>query len=58
LGNFVFDYYEVDPLVWYGWAIRLTIQPESTASSGTIDWETITVELDPRGLPRPVDPEE
>ena len=49
LGNFVFDYFPVDPPVWYGWAIRLSVPPE-----GPIDWETITVELDPRGLPHPI----
>ena len=49
LGNFVFDYYPVDPPVWYGWAIRLSIPRE-----GPIEWETITVELDPRGLPHPL----
>ena len=53
LGNFVFDYYEVDPPIWYGWAIRLTIPPE-----GPVDWETISVEMDARGLPHPVDPEQ
>ncbi len=49
LGNFVFDYFPVDPPIWYGWAIRLSIHPE-----GPIEWETWTVELDPSGLPRPV----
>jgi poly-gamma-glutamate synthesis protein (capsule biosynthesis protein) len=56
LGNFVFDYYAVDPEIWYGWAIRLSIPPQSADGTGSIDWETITVEMDPRGLPRPVDP--
>lgn len=56
LGNFVFDYYPVDPAIWYGWAIRLSIPPQSADGTGSIDWETITVELDPRGLPKPVDP--
>jgi formylglycine-generating enzyme required for sulfatase activity len=49
LGNFVFDYYPVDPPIWYGWAVRLSVPPE-----GPIEWETIAVELDPRGLPHPI----
>jgi formylglycine-generating enzyme len=49
LGNFAFDYFPLDPPLWHGWAIRLTIPPE-----GPIDWETVAVELDPRGLPHPV----
>ena len=53
LGNFVFDYYPVDPAIWYGWAIRLTIPPD-----GPIDWETISVVIDARGLPHPVDPQQ
>ena len=56
LGNFVFDYYSVDPPVWHGWAIRLSIPPKTEDQQGPIDWETITVELDPAGLPHPVDP--
>ncbi|MFM8400715.1 MAG: CapA family protein, partial [Pirellula sp.] len=56
LGNFVFDYYSVDPSIWYGWAIRLSIPPKNGESQGPIDWETITVDLDPAGLPHPVDP--
>lgn len=51
LGNFVFDYFPVDPPTWLGWAIRLDIP-----SSGPIEWQTLAVELDPQGLPHPVDP--
>ena len=51
LGNFVFDYSPVDPPTWLGWAIRLDIP-----SSGPIEWQTLAVELDPQGLPHPVDP--
>ena len=64
LGNFVFDYYPVDPAIWYGWAIRLRIPPagetQQTRSTDhlSIDWETITVAMDPQGLPYPVDPNE
>ena len=64
LGNFVFDYYPVDPAIWYGWAIRLTIPPvgsplgSQTPEDVLIDWETITVTMDPQGLPHPVDPNE
>jgi poly-gamma-glutamate synthesis protein (capsule biosynthesis protein) len=64
LGNFVFDYYPVDPAIWYGWAIRLTIPPvgsplgSQTPEDVLIDWETITVAMDPQGLPYPVDPNE
>lgn len=49
LGNFAFDYFPLDPPVWHGWAIRLSIPPE-----GPVEWETVAVELDPRGLPHPV----
>jgi poly-gamma-glutamate synthesis protein (capsule biosynthesis protein) len=64
LGNFVFDYYPVDPAIWYGWAIRLTIPPAGetqqirSTDHLSIDWETITVAMDPQGLPYPVDPNE
>ena len=64
LGNFVFDYYPVDPAIWYGWASRLTIPPvgspigSQTPEDVLIDWETITVAMDPQGLPYPVDPNE
>lgn len=51
LGNFVFDYYPVDPPQWTGWAVRLHILP-----SGEIDLETIAVELDLVGLPHLVNP--
>jgi formylglycine-generating enzyme required for sulfatase activity len=51
LGNFVFDYFPVDPPQWLGWAIRLEIP-----ATGPVQWETLAVELDPQGLPHPVDP--
>ncbi len=52
LGNFVFDYYPVDPPQWTGWAVRLNVQPD-----GGVDLETIAVELDKAGLPHLVDPD-
>jgi formylglycine-generating enzyme len=50
LGNFVFDYFPVDPPQWTGWAVRLNIHTD-----GKADLETAVVELDPSGLPHPVD---
>lgn len=48
LGNFVFDYYPVDPPEWTGWVVKLT------ATKGTaVEIETRAVVLDPAGLPRP-----
>ncbi len=49
LGNFVFDYYPVDPPLWTGWAARLEMHPD-----GRIDLETTAVEMDPAGIPYPV----
>jgi formylglycine-generating enzyme len=51
LGNFVFDYYPVDPPKWVGWAVRLNVQP-----SGEVDLETIAIEMDDAGLPSPISP--
>jgi formylglycine-generating enzyme required for sulfatase activity len=51
LGNFVFDYFPVDPPKWTGSAVRLDIP-----ANGPIEWQTLAVELDPQGLPHPVDP--
>lgn len=51
LGNFVFDYYPVDPPLWTGWAVRLELYPD-----GRIDLETKAVEMDPAGVPYPVKP--
>jgi formylglycine-generating enzyme required for sulfatase activity len=49
LGNFVFDYFPVDPPQWTGWVAKLTFRP-----SGPVDLETRAVILDPAGLPHPV----
>lgn len=46
LGNFVFDYFPIDPPQWTGWAVRLDIQADSTT-----DTKVLSVELDPIGLP-------
>ena len=51
LGNFVFDYYPVDPPLWTGWTVRLEMHPD-----GRIDLETTAVEMDPAGIPYPVKP--
>jgi poly-gamma-glutamate synthesis protein (capsule biosynthesis protein) len=50
LGNFVFDYYPVDPPEWTGWVVKLIV-----AKGKPIEMETRAVVLDPAGLPRPVD---
>ena len=49
LGNFVFDYFPVDPLEWIGWVAIIQIEP-----SGTVSLEIKTVVLDPAGCPKPV----
>jgi poly-gamma-glutamate synthesis protein (capsule biosynthesis protein) len=49
LGNFVFDYYPVDPPEWTGWVVKLTF-----AKGAPVAVETRAVVLDPAGLPRPV----
>ena len=46
LGNFVFDYFPGDPLVWTGWVVRLTFSKSAVA-----DLETFVVELDRSGIP-------
>jgi poly-gamma-glutamate synthesis protein (capsule biosynthesis protein) len=48
LGNFVFDYYPVDPPEWTGWLARLTF-----AKGRGVELETRAVVLDAAGLPRP-----
>jgi formylglycine-generating enzyme len=53
LGNFVFDYFPVDPPQWTGWIARLNIPAQ-----GPIDLEVIAVELDQVGIPHLVDNEE
>jgi poly-gamma-glutamate synthesis protein (capsule biosynthesis protein) len=50
LGNFVFDYYPVDPPEWTGWVVKLTFTPGKPVAL-----ETSVVVLDPAGLPRPVE---
>ena len=49
LGNFVFDYYPVDPPEWTGWVAKLTF-----AKNRPVDLETRAVVLDAAGIPRPV----
>jgi poly-gamma-glutamate synthesis protein (capsule biosynthesis protein) len=49
LGNFVFDYYPVDPPEWTGWVVKLTFTPGKSVAM-----ETRAVVLDAAGLPRPV----
>ena len=46
LGNFVFDYFPSDPLVWTGWVVRLTF-----SKSAVPDLEIFVVELDRSGIP-------
>jgi poly-gamma-glutamate synthesis protein (capsule biosynthesis protein) len=48
LGNFVFDYYPVDPPEWTGWVAKLTF-----AKGTGVELETHAVVLDAAGLPRP-----
>jgi poly-gamma-glutamate synthesis protein (capsule biosynthesis protein) len=48
LGNFVFDYYPVDPPRWTGWVARL-----SFTKGRPVGLETKAVVLDAAGLPRP-----
>ncbi len=48
LGNFVFDYYPVDPPEWIGWVAKL-----SFAKGKPVALETRAVVLDAAGLPRP-----
>ena len=49
LGNFVFDYYPVDPPEWTGWVAKLTV-----AKGKAVDLETRAVVLDAAGIPKPV----
>jgi len=49
LGNFVFDYYPVDPPEWTGWVVKLT-----ATKGAAVEMETRAVVLDPAGLPKPV----
>jgi poly-gamma-glutamate synthesis protein (capsule biosynthesis protein) len=49
LGNFVFDYYPVDPPEWTGWVAKLTF-----AKGKPVELQTQAVVLDAAGLPRPV----
>lgn len=46
LGNFVFDYFPVDPPKWTGWVVRLDIDPQ-----GKVDLQTTAVEMDDAGIP-------
>jgi len=49
LGNFVFDYYPVDPPEWTGWVAKLTF-----TADGKVDLDTTAIVLDAAGLPTPV----
>lgn len=49
LGNFVFDYYPVDPPEWTGWVAKLTFTKDTP-----VDLETRAVVLDAAGIPKPV----
>ncbi len=49
LGNFVFDYFPVDPPVWVGWATKFTFHRD-----GRVDLETTALEIDKVGIPHPV----
>ncbi|MBM4021627.1 MAG: CapA family protein [Planctomycetes bacterium] len=52
LGNFVFDYYPVDPPEWTGWVATLTF-----AKGQPVALDTHAVVLDAAGLPRPASSE-
>lgn len=47
LGNFVFDYFPVDPPVFTGWAVQLEFDGQ-----GGVDLETFVAEMDRTGIPR------
>lgn len=49
LGNFVFDYYPVDPPEWTGWVVKL-----SFTKGKPVDLQTRAVVLDAAGIPKPV----
>lgn len=51
LGNFVFDYYPVDPPVFTGWVVRLTF--DKTAG---VSMQTYVLEIDRTGIPHLVPP--
>ena len=51
LGNFVFDYFPVDPEKWIGWVVRLTYPIKADKTLETPSLETFAVELDAQGLP-------
>ncbi len=53
LGNFVFDYYPVDPLEWTGWVVKLKLRRGKPA-----DFEIHVVTMDAAGIPSLVDTEE
>lgn len=50
LGNFVFDYYPVDPLVFTGWVVRLTFDDHAG-----VGLQTYVLEIDRTGIPHLVD---
>lgn len=47
LGNFVFDYFPVDPPEWVGWVAILNIDADEK-----IDFEIRSVVIEPNGLPK------
>ncbi len=50
LGNFVFDYYPVDPLVFTGWVVRLTFDEKAG-----VNMQTYVLEIDRTGIPHLVE---
>jgi len=52
LGNFVFDYYPVDPPEWTGWVVKLTFTKDQP-----VELDSHAVVLDAAGLPRPASSE-
>jgi poly-gamma-glutamate capsule biosynthesis protein CapA/YwtB (metallophosphatase superfamily) len=46
LGNFVFDYFPVDPPKWIGWVVKLNFN-----ASGECDLDTHVFEIDKAGIP-------
>ena len=46
LGNFVFDYYPVDPPVWTGWLVRLNVMPDRWTRI-----ERFVFQIDKAGIP-------
>lgn len=49
LGNFVFDYFPVDPPIWTGWLAKLTFSRD-----GNVDFGIVRFEIDPAGIPHPI----